>query len=64
MATSSKRAYAIPRPTAPRAPVPAASTADPFPQEMIKHSSVSVFVGSLGPGAHKVCLSPGMGEFN
>ena len=34
------------------------STADPFPQEMIKHSSVSVFVGSLGSGAHKVCLSP------
>ena len=23
-----------------------------------KHSSVSVSVGSLGPGAHKVCLSP------
>ena len=28
------------------------------PQEMLKHSSVSVSVGSLGPGAHKVCLSP------
>ena len=25
---------------------------------MLKHSSVSVSVGSLGPGAHKVCLSP------
>jgi len=24
----------------------------------LKHSSVSVSVGSLGPGAHKVCLSP------
>ena len=23
-----------------------------------KHISVSVSVGSLGPGAHKVCLSP------
>ena len=25
---------------------------------MLKHSSVSVPVGSLGPGMHKVCLSP------
>jgi len=25
---------------------------------MLKHTSVSVIVGSLGPGAHKVCLSP------
>ena len=29
-----------------------------FLQETLKHSSVSVSVGSLGPGAHKVCLSP------
>ena len=28
------------------------------PQETLKHSSVSVSVGSLGPGVHKVCLSP------
>ena len=58
MVTSSKRAYAIPKSAAPRAPpsytvhcwhVP--------PQETLKHSSVSVFVGSLGPGGHKVCLS-------
>ena len=28
------------------------------PQETPKHSSVSVSVGSLGPGAHKVCLIP------
>ena len=27
-------------------------------QESLKHSSVSASVGSLGPGAHKVCLSP------
>ena len=27
------------------------------PQEMLKYISVSVYVGSLGPGAHKVCLS-------
>ena len=43
----------------PRAPAPAAvhCWAVP-PQEMLKHSSVSVSVGFLGPGAHKVCLSP------
>ena len=29
-----------------------------FLQETLKHSSVSVSVGSLGPGSHKVCLSP------
>ena len=28
------------------------------PQVTLKHSSVSVSVGSLGPGEHKVCLSP------
>ena len=27
-------------------------------QETLKHSSGSVSVGSLGPGTHKVCLSP------
>ena len=59
MVTSSKRAYAIPKSAAPRAPpsytvhcwhVP--------PQETLKHSSGSVSVGSVGPGTHKVCLSP------
>ena len=25
---------------------------------MLEHSSVSVSVGSLGPGVHKICLSP------
>ena len=35
------------------------STADPVPpQERLKHSFVPVSVGSLGPGVHKVCLSP------
>ena len=59
MVTSSKRAYAIPRSAAPRAPAPVAVHSWPIPpQEMLKHSSVSVFVGSLGPSAHKVCLSP------
>ena len=35
---------------------PRQSTADQ--QETFKHSSVPVSVESLGPGAHKVCLSP------
>ena len=57
--TSSKRAYAIPKSAAPRAPVPAADHHQPIPpQEMLKHSSVSISVASLGRGAHKVCLSP------
>ena len=56
MATSSKRVYAIPTP---RAPVPEADHCQPVPPpETLKHSSVSVSVWSLGPGAHKVCLSP------
>ena len=56
MATSSKRAYAIPRSVAPRAPAPAAVHWWPVPpQETLRHSSGSVFVGSLGPGAYKVC---------
>ena len=59
MATSSKRAYAIPRSTAPRAPSPAAVHCWPVPsQETPKHSSFSVSVASLGPGVYKVCLSP------
>ena len=58
-ATSSKRAYATPKSAAPRAPAPAAVHCWPVPpQETLKHGSVSVSVRSLGPGAHKVCLSP------
>ena len=57
MATSFKRAYAIPRSTAPRAPAPAAVHCWPVPlQETLKHSFCSVCVGFLGPGAHKVYL--------
>jgi len=57
MATSSKRAYAIPKSAAPRAPLPAADHRRPvLPQETLKHSSVSVSVVFLGPGVHKVCL--------
>ena len=59
MVTFSKRTYAIPKSAAPRAPAPVAVHCWPIPpQETLKHSSVSVSVGSLGPGVHKVCLSP------
>ena len=59
MATSSKKAYAITRSATLRAPAPGAIRCWPVPpQEILKHSSVSAFVGSLHPGAHKVCLSP------
>ena len=67
MATSSKRAYAIPKSAAPshtqvhctQSPCPAAVHCLPVPpQETLKDSSVSVSLGSLGPAAHKVCLSP------
>ena len=59
MATSSKRGYAIPKSAAPRAPVPVAVRCWPVPpQEMLKHTSGSVSVGSLDPGAYKVCLRP------
>ena len=60
MVTSSKRVYTIPRSTAPRAPAPAAVHCWPVPpqEETLKHRSVSVTVGSLGPGVHKVFSSP------
>ena len=55
MATSSKKTYVISKP---RVPVPVADHCQPVPpQEMLKHSSVSVSVESLGCGVHKVCLS-------
>ena len=41
-----------------QSPCPAAVHCWPAPpQETLRHSSVSVSVGSLGPGVHKVCLS-------
>ena len=59
MVTSSKRAYAIPRSAAPRAYMPVADHCLPArPQETLRHSSVSVSVASLGPGAHEAWLSP------
>ena len=46
--------YATPRSAAPRASAPVAVHCWPIPpQDMLKHSSVSVTVGSLGPGAYK-----------
>ena len=59
MVTSSKRAYTTHLSVVPRAHAPVAGHCRPIPlQETLKHSSVSVSVGSLGPGTHKVCLSP------
>ena len=58
MVASSKRAYAIPRSAAPRSPALVAGHCWPVPpQEILKHRSGSVSVGSLVPGAHKICLS-------
>ena len=45
------------RSAVPRAPVAVHCWPIP-PQETLRHSSGSVSVGSLGPGVHKVCLSP------
>ena len=54
MVTSSKRAYAIPRSAATRAPAPATVHCwSIHPQETLKRSSVSVSVRSLGPGVHR-----------
>ena len=39
-------------------PAPVQATLSHTPQETPKHSPGSVSVGSLGPGVHKVCLSP------
>ena len=59
MVTSSKRAYAMPRSAAARAPVPVAVHCWlVHPQDTLKHNSVSLSVGSLGPDVHKFCLSP------
>ena len=58
MVASSKTAYAIPRSAAPRSPALVAGHCWPVPpQEILKHRSGSVCVGSLVPGAHKICLS-------
>ena len=59
MVTSSKRAYAIPRYAAPRAPTLQQSTADLYllrRHYLLKGRSDSVFVRS--PGTHKVLLEP------
>ena len=58
VATSSKRAYAIPKSAAPRAPVPVAVHCWPVPpQETLNHSSVSVAVGLWVP-VHKGLFEP------
>ena len=67
MATSSKRAYATPRSEAPsHTQVCCTLSSCPYSSPLlpltstrdIQTLSASVSVGSLGPGAHKVCLSP------
>ena len=58
MVTSSKRAYAIPRPAAPRAPAPQQSTADLYLLNRQPNTVLAQSLGSLGPGVHKVCLNP------
>ena len=59
MATSSYRSDATPRPTAPRAPAPAAVHCSPVrPQDALKHSSVLVSVGVSGSWCTKICLNP------
>ena len=59
MAISSKKPHGKATSAAPRAPAAEAGRCWPGPpQETPRLSSVSVFVGSLGPGAHKVCFSP------
>ena len=56
MATSSKRAFAIPRSAAPRAPPLQQFTVDLYLHG--RHSNTILSMGSFGPGAPKVCLSP------
>ena len=58
MATSSKRAYSIPKSAAPRASVPVADHCPPVSPQETQTRSVSVSVGSLDPGVLKVYLSP------
>ena len=58
MVTSTMKVYSIPRLAEPRALAPAAVHCWPVTsQERLQHRSGSVSVGSLGPAAHKVCLS-------
>ena len=55
MVTTSKRAYATPESAAPRAPAPAAVHCWPVPpQEILKHSSVSVSMGIQGTHISKI----------
>ena len=59
MVTSSKGAYAMPRSAAPRVSALEVGHYCPVPlQKTLKHSPGSVSEGFLGPGGHKVCLSP------
>ena len=58
MVTSSKRVMPYPSVLHPEPLPPGSPLLTRTPQETLKHSSVSVSLGSLGPSTHKVCLSP------
>ena len=58
VATSSERAYATPGLLHPEPLFLRQAAADLYLHRRLRHSSVSASVRSLGPGAHKVCLSP------
>ena len=58
MVTSSMRAYAIPRSTAPRAPAPQQSTAGLYLNKRHSNTVLSQSLwGLLSPGMDRVCLS-------
>ena len=60
MATSSERAYAIPKSAAPRVPAPAAVYCWPIPpQETFRHSSISVLWHSGGKAHTSHCVLGG-----
>ena len=59
MVSSSKRAYATPRSTAPRAPPLQPSTADPSLHRRHSNAQKQVWLNLCGvPGVHRFCLSP------
>ena len=59
MATSSKKAYAIPRFAAPRAPAPAAGHCWPIPlQETLKHSRYCIVIDYFPYTVHFILLTP------
>ena len=58
MVTSSKKAYAIPRSAAPRAPAPAAGHCWPTPLQETLNIQRQVWLSVGFPGVHKVLFEP------